>query len=61
MKKTVGDGKLIIISISYDKCQSYGRFTTDVSFTKHLTKDARLFSQVAYNSLVKSSEIVFVH
>ena len=35
-----------ILRLSYDnaKVQSYDRLTIDVSFRKHLTKDARLFS-----------------
>jgi len=36
-----------INKLSYDylmiRCQSYDRLTTDVGFTEHLMKDARLF------------------
>jgi len=42
LKKISYDNLTIILGLR--QCQSYDRLTTDVSFTNHLTKHARLFS-----------------
>ena len=42
------------------QCQSYSRLTTDIWFTKHVTKDAKLFLGMIHLQSLRSSETVVI-